>query len=298
MKSPKADSSARKDGDGTVMVTPKEVKKLRDKTGAGMLDCKNALIEAEGDFEKAERILKEQGLASAEKRIGRATNNGAVFTFIGNGQAAMAELTCETDFVAKNAVFRSAGEKIAAAIAASGSASKSKEVETMVKEAIAVLKENMTLGRVVYWEYSENEIVVNYSHNGGIIGVMVKLAGENAAAAGKDEVKTLAFDLALHAAAYKPAYLQRDSVDPEYIKEQEEIFTAQANSLGDKPENVIKGIVQGKLNKHLAQICFMEQDFVKENKKSVKQVIDEISAKVGGRLILSDYSYIAIGRED
>lgn len=279
-------------------VTPQEVKKLRDKTGAGMLDCKNALVKADGDFAAAEKILKEQGLASADKRVGRATNNGSVFTAIGNGKAAMAELTCETDFVAKNEVFRAAGEKIAAAVADAGTAEKTDALETMVKEAIAVLKENMLLGKVVYWDVADNELVVEYSHNGGAIGVMVKLACDSSETAAKEEVKALAFDLALHAAAFNPTYLDRSAVDPAYLKEQEDIFTTQANNMGDKPEKVIKGIVQGKLNKHLAQICFVDQGFVKEDKKAVKQVVSEIAKSVGGQIELTDYAYIAVGQED
>ena len=192
-------------------VTPKDVKKLRDKTGAGMLDCKNALVKADGDFAAAEKILKEQGLASADKRVGRATNNGSVFTCIEEGKAAMAELTCET---AKNDVFRAAGEKISKAVADSGSSEKSEALETMVKEAISILKENMLLGKVVYWSVSDNEVVGNYAHNDGQIGVIVKLSCDSAATAAKEEVKALAFDLALHAAAFNPTYLNRDAVSP------------------------------------------------------------------------------------
>ncbi len=279
-------------------VSPKDVKKLRDKTGAGMLDCKNALVKADGDFAAAEKILKEQGLASADKRVGRATNNGAVFSCIETGKASMAELTCETDFVAKNDVFRAAGDKISKAIADSGSSEKSQALETMVKEAISILKENMILGKIVYWNVSENEVVANYSHNGGLIGVMVKLRCDSAATAAKDDVKALAFDLALHAAAFSPAYLNRDAVNPAYLKDQEEIFTTQANNLGDKPEKIIKGIVQGKLNKHLSQICFVDQGFVKEDKKAVKVVVSETAKAAGGTIELVDYAYIAVGQED
>ena len=279
-------------------VTPQDVKKLRDKTGAGMLDCKNALIKADGDFAGAEKILKEQGLASADKRMDRATNAGSVFVTLDGGKAAMAELTCETDFVAKNDVFRSAGEKISAAVAAQGSPEKTEALETMVKEAIAILKENMTLGKVICWDVKDTDVVTSYAHNGGAISTMVKLSCDSAATAGRDEVKALAFDLALHAAAFNPSYLNRDAVDPGYLKEQEENFTTTANNLGDKPEKVIAGIVKGKLNKHLAQICFVDQGFVKEDKKTVNQVIAETAKAVGGKVELTDYVYIAVGQED
>lgn len=279
-------------------VTPQEVKKLRDKTGAGMLDCKNALVKSNGDFAAAEKILKEQGLASADKRVGRATNNGSVFTCIEGGKAAMAELTCETDFVAKNEVFRTAGEKIANAVAVAGSSEKTDALELMVKEAISVLKENMLLGKVVCWDVADNELVVNYSHNEGQIGVLIKLTCDSAATAAKEEIKALAFDLALHVAAFNPTYLNRDGVDPAYLKDQEDIFTTQANNMGDKPEKVIIGIVQGKLKKHLGQICFVDQGFVKEDKKSVAQVLTETAKAAGGTIELTDYAYIAVGQED
>lgn len=279
-------------------VTPQDVKKLRDKTGAGMLDCKNALVKAGGDYAAAEKILKEQGLASADKRVGRATNNGSVFSSIESGKAAMAELTCETDFVAKNDVFKTAGDKIAKAVAVSGSSEKTEALETMVKEAISILKENMLLGRVVYWDVAENETVAGYSHNGGQIGILLKLSCDSAATAGKDEVKALAFDLALHAAAFNPLYLNRDAVDPTYLKDQEDIFTTQANNLGDKPEKIIKGIVQGKLNKHLSQICFVDQGFVKEDKKAVKVILSETGKAVGGTIEIVDFAFIAVGQED
>ncbi|RKX75084.1 MAG: elongation factor Ts, partial [Spirochaetes bacterium] len=116
--------------------------------------------------------------------------------------------------------------------------------------------------------------------------------------AAKDDVKALAFDLALHAAAFSPAYLNRDAVNPAYLKDQEEIFTTQANNLGDKPEKIIKGIVQGKLNKHLSQICFVDQGFVKEDKKSVKVVVSETAEAAGGTIEIVDYAYIAVGQED
>lgn len=279
-------------------VTPQDVKKLRDKTGAGMLDCKNALVKAEGNFSAAEKILKEQGLASADKRIGRATNNGAVFTSITETKAAMVELSCETDFVAKNEVFRSTGEKLAAAVAAGASKDSSDELQTIVKEAIAVLKENMLLGKTVCWDVADNELVVNYSHNSGVIAVMVKMQCENAQTLSHKKVQELAFDLALHAAAYNPAYLDRNAVDASYIREQTDIFSTQAKNLGDKPEKVIEGIVKGKIEKHLSQICYMEQGFVKEDKTKVKDVIAAVAKDIGSTVKLVDYAYIAVGQED
>ena len=277
-------------------VTPADVKKLRDKTLAGMLDCKKALQACDGDFAAAEKYLKEQGLASADKRSGRATNAGAVFSAINGNTAALVELTCETDFVAKNAAFQEAGQKIANVVAEKNIQAINEELETLVKEAIAILKENMVLKRVSTIELADTDCAVDYLHNGGAIGVMVKLSCDSKETASKEEVKALGMDLALHAAAFNPSYLNKDAVDPAYVKEQEEIFSAQAANM-DKPEKVIQGIVKGKLNKHLAQICFVDQAFVKNDKLSVNQAIAETAKAVGGKIELTDYVYNMVGEE-
>jgi len=279
-----------------VAVSPADVKKLRDKTLAGMLDCKNALVEANGDFAAAEKILKEKGLASADKRSGRSTNSGAVFTAVAGSTASAIELNCETDFVAKNAVFSESGTKIAKVVAEKNITAVNEEVEGLVKEAISVLKENMGVKRIASMSVSENDCVVDYLHNNGQIGVMVKLTCDSPATAAKDEVKTLGLDLALHAAAFNPSFLNRSKVDEAYIAEQESIFKVQAANL-DKPENVVAGIVKGKLNKHLAQICFVDQAFVKNDKLSVAQAVAEVAKSVGGKIELTDYIYMLVGEE-
>ncbi|MDA3956638.1 translation elongation factor Ts [Oceanispirochaeta sp.] len=278
-------------------VSPADVKKLRDKTLAGMLDCKNALVEADGNFAAAEKILKEKGLASADKRSGRSTNSGAVFTAVVGDTAAAIELSCETDFVAKNAVFTSAGSKIAAVVAEKKYTEVNSEVEILVKEVISILKENMSVKRIASLKVSESDTVVDYLHNNGQIGVMVKLSCDSAETAGKDEVKALGMDLALHAAAFNPSYLNRDKVDANYISEQESIFKVQAANL-DKPEKVVAGIVKGKLNKHLSQICFVDQSFVKNDKLSVSQAVAEVAKAVGGKVELTDYIYMLVGEEE
>lgn len=275
-------------------VSPADVKKLRDKTSAGMLDCKNALIEADGDFAKAEKILKEKGLASADKRSGRATSQGSIFTMIADGKAAMVELTCETDFVAKNDMFKEAGKKIVAKVHAESYTEVNDDLNLMVKEAIAILKENMALKRVYLAEYPESDIVVDYLHNGGQIGVLINLSCDSATTAQNADVKALGFDLALHAAAFNPSFLNRSKVEPSYLEEQEAIFKKQAENM-DKPEKVIQGIIKGKLNKHLSQICFVDQNFVKNDKISVKKAIEEVAKSVGGTIELKDYTYFMIG---
>ena len=188
------------------------------------MTVKKALQACDGDFAAAEKHLKEQGLASADKRSGRATNAGAVFTAVKGDTASLVELTCETDFVAKNDAFKESGQKIANVVAEKKYTAINDELETLVKEAISILKENMVLKRITTMDLSDSDCAVDYLHNGGSIGVMVKLSCDSAATAQNADVKALGMDLALHAAAFNPTYLNREAVDPAYVKEQEEIF--------------------------------------------------------------------------
>lgn len=277
-------------------VSPADVKKLREKTGAGMLDCKKALIEAEGDFAEAEKVLKKAGLAKADKKSGRATTEGNVFTKITDNKAVILELTCETDFVASNETFQATGTKLVDTIIEKELTEITDVLNDMVKETIAVLNENMSVKRFSIMEIAENETVVDYIHAGGKIGVLVKVKCDSAATAAKEEVKTFAFDAALHAAAFNPSFLNKDSVDEKYIADQEEIFTAQTLALG-KPEKVAASIVKGKMNKHLAQICFVDQKFVKDDKISVKQAADQAAKAAGGSVELNEFIYYQVGEE-
>ncbi|MDC7218600.1 MAG: translation elongation factor Ts [Spirochaetales bacterium] len=276
-------------------VTPADVKKLRAATDAGMLDCKKALVEADGDFAKAEKILKEKGLANAGKRADRATTEGAIFTHITDSKACAIELDCETDFVAKTDQYKELGSTIAKTCLEQGLTELNEELETLIKEGISVLKENMVVKKIELMDVAEDETVAEYIHNGGQIGVLVKLKCDSAATASNEDVKGLAFDLALHGAAFNPPYLNRGAIPETYIKEQEEIFTTQAENM-DKPANVVAGIVKGKLNKHLSQICFVDQAFVKNDKLTVKKAIEEAAKAAGGSIEISGYSYFMVGQ--
>lgn len=277
-------------------VTASDVKKLRDKTGAGMLDCKKALVEAGGDFARAEKILKELGLAAAAKRSGRATNEGRVFSHVTENAAALLELSCETDFVARNDDFISFGTELVKTIVAKNLTEQSEEVKTRVADIIGRIKENITARRFKVLPIVSGEAAVDYIHGEGGIGVVVKIKSDNPALLSDERVRNLAFDVALHVAAYNPAYLSKETVDPQYLKEQEEIFTKQAQSLG-KPENVLAGIVKGKVNKHLSDICLLQQAFVKDDKQSVSQVIEKLSKEVGGTISVVDFLYFRVGEE-
>jgi len=277
-----------------VEVKPADVKKLRDQTGAGMMDCKVALSEADGDFDKAVKILKEKGLAAAAKRSSRATEEGKIFTKIEAGKAVILELSCETDFVARNENFIKLGKDLAEEIIASGAENVSEKLSEMVTTAISVLKENMTLKRFKTILVANNEYAVDYIHGAGNIGTIIKLKAEDPEVFKKDAVKTLAVDLTLHAAALAPVALSEKDIPDAYIKEHEEIFKKQTENL-DKPENVLQGIIKGKLNKHLSEICFLNQPFVKDDKKKVSQVLADISKEAGSKIELSTYLYYRLG---
>lgn len=274
-------------------ISAKIVKELREATGAGMMDCKKALVEADGDFAKAEKLLKEMGLAAVAKRADRATNNGAIFTRARDGKAVILELVCETDFVAKNEDFIALGEKLVDMVIDNGYTEKCEPLEAEVKDLITKIKENMSLNRLQVWDVNENTCVGSYVHE-GTLATMVFLTSDDASALVKPEVKELANDLALHVAAFTPSYLSKESVDAAYIEENTEIFMKQAASLG-KPEKVLAGIVQGKMNKHLSEICFTLQPFVKDDSMSVEKKVAQVGKDLGVTLKVENYAFYKVG---
>jgi len=273
-----------------------DVKALRQKTGAGMVDCKNALVKAEGDAKKAEKILKELGLAAAAKRSGRATDQGSVFTKISDNQAVILEVGCETDFVANNKDFAVLGNNLCDLALKNNSEDITEEMKTKVTDTISTIKENITLKRIKRMVITDDELVMDYIHGGGSIGILVKLKSEKKEVLKDDKVKTMGFDCALHIAAFNPEFLSRDDISPEELKEQEEIFTVQAKNLG-RPEKVLESIVKGKMNKHFGEVCFLDQPFVKDDKQSVSKVLEGLSKDIGSRISVSDFIYFRVGEE-
>jgi len=271
-----------------------DVKTLREKTGAGMMDCKKALIKANGDFTEAEKILKELGLAAAQKRADRATKEGRIFSRIADSKGVLLELTCETDFVAKNKEFLGLGQKLTELALKKGGSVSDEEFTPEVQDAVGKIKENITLRRLQVLEADPKHLLVDYIHGEGKIGVLVKFAVSDPSLKENPRVREVAFDLTLHTAAFAPLFLNRDQVPADYMKEQEELFTKQAENLG-KPEKVLKGIAQGKLNKHLSEICFMDQAFVKDQNLKVSQVLENLSKEINGKVEISDYLYYKVG---
>ena len=278
-------------------ISAADVKKLRDITGAGMMDCKKALSEANGDFAKAEKILKEMGLAAVAKRQDRATENGRVFVKAGNGKAVILSLSCETDFVAKNADFAKLGDDLCTVILEKGYTEINEELTGMVEALIAIIKENMHLVKFDVVDIASDEYASTYIHGDGAVAVLVVLKSDKAEIFGEADVKEFTHNLALHAAAYKPQFLSDKVVDAAYQEEQLSIFRKQVESdekLKAKPEQVREGIVRGKLSKLYKEVCFVDQAFVKDDTKSVQQMLGEVGKAHGAKLdIVSYYVYQA-----
>lgn len=270
-----------------------DVKALREKTGAGMMECKKALVETNGDAAAAEKLLKEKGLAAVEKRAGRATSEGRVFIKIQDNKAVICELTCETDFVAKNADFIQIGNDIVNTVFEKGYTEVNKELSDMLLDLATKIRENMSLRRLQVIDVPAGAVVSSYVHSDGKTGVVVVITADKDVS-NSAVVKEFAYDCCLHMAAFTPAYIKREDVDEAYIAEQTEIFTKQVESL-DKPENVKAGIVKGKINKHLADICFMDQPFVKDDKVSVAKKMEEIGKAADAKLTMAQVVLYQLG---
>jgi len=279
-----------------------DVKTLREKTGAGIMECKNALKEADGDFAKAEKLLKEKGLAAVEKRSGRAANEGKIFIKINSPDkpgscAALAELGSETDFVARNPEFISLGEAIAEKVLEKGYSEPNEELNTMVMDLAAKIRENMSLKRIFTVKAENNEYLASYIHGDGAIGVVVKAASEKPEDF-SSEVKDFVFTIALHVAAFNPMALDQSKIDQNWLKEQEDIFRKQMEqdeAMKGKPANVLENILKGKVSKFLRDICLMDQAYVKEEKMTVAQALADAGKRFGIKLRIVDYVYFRVG---
>ena len=263
-------------------ITAADVKALREKTGAGMMECKKALTECNGNIAEAEKSLKEKGLAAMAKRSERATSEGRLFIRQDGNKIAVIELTCETDFVAKNADFIAVGEKMLDVTLAKGYTKVEAEHEEILEPLKVSIRENMKVAKVEVFDVPATASAAYYVHSDFKTGAVVIVDGSTA-----DSVKTFAKDCCLHIAAFTPSYTSKKDVPQSYIDEQKEIFKAQMDQdekMAGKPENVKEGILQGKINKHLAEICFEDQMFVKDDKKTVTAKLAETGKEAGATL--------------
>ncbi len=258
-------------------ITAAMVKELREKTGAGMMDCKKALTENNGDIEKAIEFLRKKGLAAAAKKAGRVASEGAVVDLVDGNRGLIVEINSETDFVAKNDEFKNFSAKIAQIILENKPADidalmqvkidDGKTVEEFLTETIAKIGEKISIRR---FKLIEGDNVSTYIHMGGKIGVIVNLEGGD---------ERLARDICLHIAATNPLYMDSDSVDPEYLKKEEEIFRAKLIEQG-KPEKIIPNILKGQIAKLLREVCLVNQAFVKDPDTTIQALLNNNNAKI------------------
>lgn len=274
--------------------TAADVKALREATGAGMLECKKALTECDGNIDEAAKYLKEKGLAAAAKRADRATAEGRLFIRNEGNKIYVLELTCETDFVANNADFVALGEKMLDVTIAKGYTKVEDEHNSMLEDLKVSIRENMNVAKVEVIEVPAGATGSFYIHSDKKTGAVIVINGSDA-----EIVKTFAYDCCLHIAAFTPAYTSKKDVPESYIADQKDIFKAQMDQdekMAGKPDNVKEGILQGKVNKHLAEICFEDQMFVKDDKKTVTAKLAEIGKEAGATLSFATAKLFVLGK--
>ena len=267
--------------------TAADVKNLREKTGCGMMDCKKALTETNGDFDKAMDFLREKGLATAEKKAGRIAAEGMVDILVDGNVGAMVEVNSETDFVAKNEEFQALVKNIAKQVIATNPADvdallasnfvddNAVTIKDLLTEKIAKIGENMNLRRFARFDGN----VVGYIHMGGRIGVMVNVECADFG----DEAKEAARDVAMHIAAMNPAYLDVESVPAEDVEKEKHFILAQMKEdpkNANKPENILEKMLTGKINKFYEQNCLTKQAFVKDDSMSVEKFLASKGVKL------------------
>ena len=261
-------------------ITAKLVKELRDMTGVGMMDAKKALVEVEGDIDKAVDFLREKGLAKAAKKADRIAAEGVTATYVDGNTAALIELNSETDFVAKNDKFQALVATVVKAIAEAKPATMEealavkvgdKTIEELILEGTTVIGEKLSLRRFEVFTKADGDAFGEYLHMGGRIGVLTVIEGSDDSVAAKD--------VAMHVAAINPRYVSREDVSEEDYKHEEKIQTEIALNEG-KPANIVEKMIKGRMNKYLAEISLTEQAFV----KNPDQTVAEFVASKGGKV--------------
>jgi elongation factor Ts len=284
-------------------ISAQMVKELREQTGAGMMDCKKALAEAGGKFERAVEVLRERGIAKAASKEGRTTSEGLIVSHITSGEklGVMVEINCETDFVARTDKFREFVAGVAQHVATSKAAdvdsllaepmASGKSVSDFVKETIASVGENMQIKR--FARVATDGFVTNYIHPGDKLGVMVEIAA-GSAAADKDGFRAFARDIAMQIAATNPTAVSRDQLDQTFVAKEREILRHQTEN-EKKPAAVIDKIVDGRIEKFYSEVVLLEQPFVKDNDKTVKDIIKDKAAATGDNIQVRRFVRFRLG---
>ena len=280
-------------------ITAAMVKELREQTGAGMMDVKRALTEAQGNMEEATKILRKKGLAAATKKAGRVTSEGAVYAYTAGNVGVLVEVNCETDFVARTDQFRQFVEEVAKLIARSNA----KNVEELGSEPwngetvaqktqaiIAKIGENVTIRRFARYKAAPGASIASYIHAGGKIGVMVELMTN----ADGDRGVEVARDVAMHIAAAEPRFIRREDVTQKDLDTEREIARDAAAKSG-KPANIVEKMVSGKLEKFYGEACLLEQPYIRDDKKSVSEYLASTGKENGCDYTVTRFTRYKLG---
>jgi elongation factor Ts len=284
-------------------ITPQLIKQLREQTGAGFADVKNALTEANGDMEQATVILRKKGLAAAGKKAGRVTAEGTIAARVAGNNGVLVEVNCETDFVGRNEIFQKFAAEVAGALAQSQAASvedflaenwpgTSEPVSQKVAEQIASIKENISIRRFARYDAPANARIGTYIHGGGKIGVMVEVVAEGCD--GNTAADEVARDVAMHVAAAEPRFLRREDVTEKDLDTEREIARDAAAKSG-KPENIVEKMVQGKMEKFYAENCCLEQAYIKDDKLTVAKYLESRGKESGCTFTVTRFTRYKLG---
>ena len=284
--------------------TSKDVMKLREQTGVGMMDCKKALVETDGNFEEAVKYLREKGMASAAKKASRVAAEGLVKCVVAEDKktAVAVEINCETDFVARsdqfialidnvaNHILTSDAQTVEALLEETYVGDNSKTLNVLFAEATATIGEKISLRRFTKYVLAEDGIIASYIHMGGKIGVLVELKS----AGNVDVLQELAFNLSMQVAASKPQVVSITDVDPVQVQSEREILTVQARNEG-KPEAVITKMVEGRIHKYYKEVCLLEQEYVRDGSFSIKQVVAQAAKDAGAEIVVTRFVRYEMG---
>lgn len=276
--------------------TAKDVMALREKTGAGMMDCKKALTDADGDMEKAGELLRERGIAKAEKKASRIAAEGAVLSYVEGNTGVLVEVNCESDFVANGPKFKDIVTNVAKQIIAKNPANveellageyigeAGKTVETYIKEQVAIIGEKISVRR--FTVKKSDGYLATYIHLGGKLGVLLDIACDEVT----ESVKEVAHDITLQIAFTKPSYLAISDVPAEVIEKEKEILKEQAINAGKKPE-IAEKMVMGGVKKYYGENCLLEQAFIKDDKKTISSLLKS----AGSNASITSYAFYVMG---
>jgi elongation factor Ts len=276
-----------------VEITASMVKELRDATNVSMMECKRALQEAEGNKDKAFKLLRERGMAVAAKKADRVAKNGKISSKVsGDGKTGvLIEVNCETDFVTRNEVFQKfVGEMTDKALETDGNPAEVFKADLIAK--VAEIGENIVLRKSEKYTVEGTGAVASYIHMGGTVGVLAEFSFEKADTVNHPAFKELALDVCLHIAAARPASLDRSGVPAQLVEDEKALFAKQVEG---KPANIVEGILKGKLNKFYSQICLIEQMFVKDDKISITQLLESKGKEIGDTVTIKRYTRWQLG---